>query len=151
MDLRTGAFTLSKREAFFSDLEAKPVRCRDFDEGFFSTAGRCAAAIARTVFALGRRKTGEQYGGEVELEASVEGRTTQEKPLYSTGCSKSAITPHPRRVCGLRRRADANAFGFSDDDPRVMYLPRIRWIPSSGEVLGSEVFKAGANAEPSES
>ena len=150
----TDTFQLSRREAFFRDIEAKPVRWSgDIDEaGFHQHMHELAKpeVDARTVMlvAAGKANRGESYGVEIELD-SFSRRTYRatESPLYlhlmfeeryhtrilAETCRTCGVEPVRNLRPGRLERLMIHA---------MMYLPdRLRWIPIfAGEILGTEVF-----------
>jgi hypothetical protein len=149
----TEAFTLSKREAFFRDLEAKPVRWQgDLDEtGYYEHMRRTASPplSPRTVFLVAAAKgnISEAYGVEIELNAFRRRPRRKANWLYLNLMVEeryhSRILDEICRSCGVEPERLIPDWLQRLMIHAMMYLPdRMRWIPIfAGEVLGSEVFK----------
>jgi len=149
----TEAFTLARREAFFRDIEAKPIRWKGFfDKTAFYQHLRDQArpeVDPRAVVLLSAAKAnlGEQYGVEVELDAFRRRpyRAT-ENALYLHLMFEeryhTRILAEICRTCGVESEKLPPSGFLRTMIHAMMYLPdRIRWIPIfAGEVLGSEVF-----------
>ena len=149
----TERFTLSKREAFFRDLDAKPVRWQgEIDEtGFYQhMRGTGSPPLSpRTVFLVAAAKSnlGEAYGVEVELDAYSRRPHRSDDPLYLHLMFEenyhTRILDELCRSCGVEPERTLPPWPTRMVIHAMMYLPdRIRWILIlAGEVLGSEVFK----------
>jgi hypothetical protein len=149
----TEAFTLSRREAFVRDVEAKPVRWQgDIDEtGFFQhMRGTGSPSLSeRTVFLVAAAKSniGEAYGVHVELDAFRRRASRGEDPLYLHLMFEERyhtwILDELCRSCGIEPERQIPEWLPRKVIHAMMFWPdRIRWILIfAGEVLGSEVFK----------
>jgi hypothetical protein len=147
------AFTLSRREAFFRDLDAKPVRWKGyFDEGGFLQHMRGTGSpplSPRTAFVVAAAKSniGESYGVEVELAAFRRQPKRTADPLYLHLMLEEGY--HTRildelcRCCGVEPERQRPDWMQRQVIHAMMFWPnRLRWILIfAGEVLGSEVFK----------
>jgi hypothetical protein len=148
---------LPRREAWFAELEKKPVAWRGpiDTEGFSlqQRGERTGALDARTVWlvAIAKSNEGERYGVEIELERFYGPDAANERAKADRLYLHLMLEEHYHtkilleacRSCGL------------DVTPRVppwtqrwlihgmQYLPeRLRWIPVlAGEVLGTAVFR----------
>lgn len=147
--------SLSRREAWFDELERKPVEwLGDLDrEGFYAhyrdEGGPDVDQRTVWLIATAKANVGESYGVEIELSRFFRrSRAADEAdPLYlhlmleehyhtrilESLCRTCGIEPE-RRLPSALQRAIIHL---------MMYLPeRVRWVPIlAGEVLGSEVFK----------
>lgn len=147
------ARTLSRREAFFRDLERKPVRWEgDVDRyGFFAHffAARRPGIDARTLWlvAIAKANEGESYGVDLELEAFLARGQENVDPielyLMLEEQYHSRILVEACRTCGLDLQLQPPRWGQRGMIYLIRYLPeRLRWIPVlCGEVLGSVVFQ----------
>jgi hypothetical protein len=149
----TETFALAKRESFFRDLEAKPVRWQgDLDEtGFYQHLREEALPDVepRTVLLVAAAKAnrGEAYGVEIELDSfRTRSHRATENPLYLHLMFEeryhTRILVEACRTCGVEPEK-LIPHGFERFMIHLMmYLPdRLRWIPIlAGEVLGTEVF-----------
>ena len=148
-------FQLAKREAFFRDLEAKPVRWSgDIDEaGFYQHIYEQAQPDIdpRTVMlvSLAKANRGESYGVALELESfRTRGYRATEDPLYLHLMFEehyhTRILVEICRICGIEPVQNLRPGRVERSMIHaMMYLPeRLRWVAIfAGEIVGTEVFR----------
>jgi hypothetical protein len=152
LDLET--FQLSKREAFFRDIGAKPVRWSGAidEEGFYQHMRESAQPDLepRTMMLVSAAKAnrGESYGVGIELESfRRRAHPAAENPLYLHLMFEeryhTRIMAEACRTCGIEPIQNLEPGGLERIMIHaMMYLPdRIRWIAIfAGEIVGTEVF-----------
>lgn len=154
-EIDVGRATLSRREAWFDELDEKPVEwLGELDlEGFYAHYRDEGTPDIddRTVWLVAAAKAniGESYGVEIELRRFFRNPdlAADADPLYLHLMLQEHYHTRILRAlcstCGLEpeRRVPSTIQRFVIH--LMMYLPeRVRWIPIlAGEVLGSEVFK----------
>ena len=147
-------FQLARREMFFRDIDAKPVRWSgEIDEAGFYQHMREEGqpdVDPRTVMLVSAAKAnrGESYGVALELDSfRTRAHRATENPLYLHLMFEeryhTRILAEIVRTCGIEPIANLRPGSLERlMIHAMMYLPdRIRWIAIfTGEILGTEVF-----------
>jgi hypothetical protein len=148
---------LPRREAWFAELEKKPVAWRGAidNDGFArqQRGERTGPLDARTVWlvAIAKSNEGERYGVEIELERfygpdAAENRANADRLYLHLMLEEhyhTKILLEACRACGLSVEPRVPPWTQRWLIHGMQYLPeRLRWIPVlAGEVLGTAVFR----------
>ena len=147
---------LPRREAWFAELESKPVAWRgEIDREGFSLqqrGERSAPLDARTVWlvAIAKANEGERYGVDIELDRFYGPEAAEERAKADRLYLHLMLEEHYHtkilleacRACGLSVTPQRPPWTQRWLIHGMQYLPeRLRWIPVlAGEVLGTAVF-----------
>lgn len=145
--------TLSRREAYFRDLEGRPVVWPEaidpqaFSDRFDRRGKPALDARTLWLIAIAKANEAERYGVDLELREFIEGRRPRDDAskiyLFMEELYHSRILMAAAETCGVELEFREPRWTMRSMIHLIRVLPeRMRWVlVLCGEVLGSTVFK----------